>query len=124
MAELTLFDLPHKAHLTFWGSKVTGARPRPHAVFVFSLEINPSLYQVVLSNISLPFGDSVEIKTTPDIKKRPEMIKSFNKKFGDFFKALESDFKRVFFTPSRKGKDNDYIDLPIGDQPIRLFYDC
>ncbi|KAF4678961.1 hypothetical protein FOZ60_015809 [Perkinsus olseni] len=122
MAELTFFNSTDKARLTFWGSKVTGASP--HAIFIFSLGINPSLYQVVHSGISLPFGESIEIKATPDIKKRPEMIKSFNKKFGDFFKALESDFKRVFFTPSRKGKDNDYIDLPIGDQPIRLFYDC
>ncbi|KAF4713889.1 hypothetical protein FOZ63_030274 [Perkinsus olseni] len=123
MAELTLFDSPEKAHLKFWGAENTVSGMGPLAHFSLSLHIQPSIHQVVNSEDSLPLGESIEIKVTPDLEKRSQVIKTFNKQFGDFFTAWKDDFKRVFFTPSRDGMGHDYISLPIGGKQFRMFFE-
>ncbi|KAF4652689.1 hypothetical protein FOZ61_009474, partial [Perkinsus olseni] len=113
MAELTFFDSPEKAHLKFRGTENTVSGMGSLALFSLSLHIQPSIHQVVNAEDSLLLGESIEIEITPDLKKRSEMIKTFNEQFGDFFEAGKDDFKRMFFTPSRDGMGHDYIQITI-----------
>ncbi|KAF4750048.1 hypothetical protein FOZ62_021387, partial [Perkinsus olseni] len=122
MAELAFFDSPATASLTFWSAENTATGRRPHALIQLSLDIQPSIDQVVNSEDSLPLGESIEIEVSHVHKKRSQVIKTFNKQFGDFFKAWKDDFKLVFFTPSRDGMEKDFINVPIGGKPFRMFY--